>query len=190
MKRTTLGITIGLLFTGGIAAGCAPGPPPQHKDVDASAGASPSATQNLADDIVALTPQQIDDLLQGRGANLALAAECNDSPGPMHVIELADQLRLSPDQRKLTRELAGRMGAEARDLGRRVVDVEQALDNDFRSGTMNAERLASLTGTSASLGGQLRNVHLRTHLEMRAALTEDQIDIYYVSRRDSGKCTP
>lgn len=179
--------TIGVLLAGGLAAGCAPSPGPQHQSPETGTGTPPATA---ASDIKALTPQQVDDLLQGRGANLALAAECNDAPGPMHVVELADQLRLSSEQRTITRQLTERMRAEARDLGRRIVDVEQVLDNEFRSGTMNAERLAVLTASSASLSGQLRNVHLRSHLQTRAALTEPQIDRYYESRRASGKCAP
>jgi hypothetical protein len=45
--------------------------------------------------IKALSQQQIDDLKAGRGMGLALAAELNGYPGPMHVLELADALHLS-----------------------------------------------------------------------------------------------
>ena len=49
--------------------------------------------------IKALSDQQIADLRAGRGMGLALAAELNGYPGPSHVLELADKLDLSPDQR-------------------------------------------------------------------------------------------
>ena len=42
--------------------------------------------------IKALSDQQIADLKAGRGMGLALAAELNGHPGPMHVLELADPL--------------------------------------------------------------------------------------------------
>jgi hypothetical protein len=41
---------------------------------------------------------QIADLNAGHGMGLALAAELNGYPGPVHAIELADQLHLSPEQ--------------------------------------------------------------------------------------------
>ena len=49
--------------------------------------------------VKALSDQQIADLKAGRGMGLALAAELNGYPGPMHVLELATPLGLSDDQR-------------------------------------------------------------------------------------------
>src|SRR5260370_16500810 len=48
--------------------------------------------------IKALSEQQMADLSAGRGMGLALAAEFNGYPGPVHLLELADKLDLSPDQ--------------------------------------------------------------------------------------------
>ncbi|MFZ0066358.1 MAG: hypothetical protein WAK90_09320 [Pseudolabrys sp.] len=48
--------------------------------------------------IKTLSDQQIADLNTGRGMGLALAAELNGYPGPIHAIELAGDLRLSPEQ--------------------------------------------------------------------------------------------
>ena len=42
--------------------------------------------------VKALSEQQVADLRAGRGMGLALAAELNGYPGPLHVIELADKL--------------------------------------------------------------------------------------------------
>jgi hypothetical protein len=47
----------------------------------------------------ALSADQIADLKAGRGMGLALAAELNGYPGPLHVLELADRINLSHDQR-------------------------------------------------------------------------------------------
>jgi hypothetical protein len=49
--------------------------------------------QNRA--IKTFSDQQIADLNAGRGMGLALAAELNGYPGPIHAIELAEQLHLS-----------------------------------------------------------------------------------------------
>jgi hypothetical protein len=48
--------------------------------------------------IKSLSDQQIADLNAGRGMGLALAAELNGYPGPVHAIELAGELHLSPEQ--------------------------------------------------------------------------------------------
>jgi hypothetical protein len=49
--------------------------------------------------IKALSAQQIADLKAGRGMGLALAAELNGFPGPLHVLELAAGLELTDEQR-------------------------------------------------------------------------------------------
>jgi hypothetical protein len=49
--------------------------------------------------IKAFSEQQIDDLKNGRGIGLALAAELNGYPGPLHVLELADRLALTENQK-------------------------------------------------------------------------------------------
>ena len=49
--------------------------------------------------IKALSDQQIADLRAGRCMGMALPAELNGYPGPAHVLELADKLELTPDQR-------------------------------------------------------------------------------------------
>jgi hypothetical protein len=49
--------------------------------------------------IKALSAEDVDGLLTGRGLALARAAELNGYPGPMHVLEHADALGLTGEQR-------------------------------------------------------------------------------------------
>ena len=63
--------------------------------------------------IKALSDQQIADLKAGRGMGLALSAELNGYPGPIHVLELADQLGLSAEQKARIKDLFDSMKAEA-----------------------------------------------------------------------------
>src|SRR5262245_63604755 len=67
--------------------------------------------------IKTLSDQQIADLNAGRGMGLALAAELNGYPGPIHAIELAEQLHLSPEQVSKLRVLFEAMKAETIPLG-------------------------------------------------------------------------
>src|ERR671915_1941225 len=67
--------------------------------------------------IKALSEQQIADLRAGRGMTLALAAELNGYPGPIHVLEHAQALKLTPQQQERTRFLFETMKSEAVPLG-------------------------------------------------------------------------
>src|SRR6266436_8209713 len=67
--------------------------------------------------IKALSDQQVADLRAGRGMGLALAAELNGYPGPSHVLELADKLGLSADQRARVGQFFESMRQEALPLG-------------------------------------------------------------------------
>src|ERR1043166_1717373 len=71
--------------------------------------------------VKALSEQQIADLRAGRGMGLALAAELNGYPGPMHVLELAESLGLSDRQRAKMQELLAAMKAEAVPLGAKLI---------------------------------------------------------------------
>src|SRR6187549_1634291 len=78
--------------------------------------------------IKALSEQQVADLGAGRGMGLALAAELNGFPGPSHVLELADALELSADQRTRVKALFDAMKAEAVPPGTRLIEQEADLD--------------------------------------------------------------
>src|SRR5256886_7380057 len=93
--------------------------------------------------IKALSDQQIADLRAGRGMGLALAAELNGYPGPMHVLELADALDLSGQQRTKMQELFAAMKAEAIPLGERLIAQEAELDKAFAGKTITAATLTA-----------------------------------------------
>src|ERR1700750_557114 len=77
--------------------------------------------------IKALSEQEVSDLKTGRGMGLALAAELNGYPGPSHVLELADKLELSDDQRTRIKVLFDSMKAEALPLGLKLIEQEADL---------------------------------------------------------------
>lgn len=125
-------------------------------------------------DIKALSDQQIADLRQGRGMGLAQAAELNGYPGPMHVLELKDQLRLTADQRAQFRQLFESMKAEAITAGEALITSERALDRAFAEGKITPETLAALTARIGEAQGRLRAVHLKYHLTSADLLSNDQ----------------
>jgi hypothetical protein len=86
----------------------------------------------------ALSPQEVEQYLSGAGMGYAKAAELNHFPGPMHVLELADKLGLSGEQRKATQRLMEEHKAEARAIGAKLVEAERALEALF--GTVRYDR--------------------------------------------------
>jgi Spy/CpxP family protein refolding chaperone len=128
--------------------------------------------------IKALSEQQIADLRAGRGMGLALAAELNGYPGPMHVLELADALDLSGQQRAKMQELFAAMKAEATPLGEKLIAQEADLDNAFASKTITAASLAASTEAIGATHATLRRTHLKYHLFTVEVLAPAQLQRY------------
>ena len=130
----------------------------------------------------ALSEQQLDDLKQGRGMGLALPAELNGYPGPVHVLELADQIDLSSDQKRRMEELHADMKAEAMDLGRHLIEQETALDEQFAQHKITLNSLSDLTSAIGVTQAKLRNAHLKYHLLTVDVLKPDQVKTYNMLR--------
>jgi hypothetical protein len=124
--------------------------------------------------VKALSEGQVADLRAGRGMGLALAAELNGYPGPLHVIELADALNLTSEQRGRMRELFDQMKAEAVIVGEKLIERERVLDQAFARQQITPDSLASLTAGIAEVQGELRNVHLKYHLTTADLMTPHQ----------------
>ena len=126
----------------------------------------------------ALSPQEAQQYLSGAGMGYAKPAELNQFPGPMHVLELADKLKLSDEQRKQTQRLMDEHKAEARTIGAKLVEAERSIEALFRSGNVQQEKLAQAVSDAAAIEGQYRLSHLETHRRMRALLTDEQVKRY------------
>jgi hypothetical protein len=128
--------------------------------------------------IKALSDQQVSDLRAGRGMGLALAAELNGYPGPLHALELADELSLSPDQRSSIGAALNSMKSETAAIGERVIAGETALDRLFASRKITPEDLDAAVMRIAAAQGELRAAHLRYHLQMTTILSPEQAITY------------
>ena len=129
--------------------------------------------------IKALSDDEVDDYLSGKGMGFAKAAELNGYPGPAHVLELASQLELSPAQRAKTEAIFARMQTSAQAAGRRLVDEERRLDELFGSKAISSTLLHQTLGSIASLQGEVREIHLRAHLEEAEVLSAAQAMKYW-----------
>ncbi len=173
-------ISLILLFVSPLAASAQP---PDHGGHQSAAptSASPYASfQTRA--IKALSEREIDDLRAGRGMGLALAAEMNGYPGPMHVLEHADALRLTDEQHRTMDRLMSTMRAEAIKAGEQLIAAEAALDQLFATGAATEEALAAAMRKIAETQAKVRLIHLSTHIATRTALTADQIALYAKAR--------
>lgn len=136
--------------------------------------------------IKSLSPQEVSDLQQGQGMGLAKAAELNGYPGPVHVLEHADALALTAQQRAATQDLMQRHKARARELGLSLIEAERALDQAFASKQVDAALLGRLTADIGAQQARLRQEHLRTHLAQTALLERGQIERYQALRGYAG----
>jgi Spy/CpxP family protein refolding chaperone len=132
--------------------------------------------------IKALSHEDIQGLQEGRGMGFALAAELNSYPGPKHVLEMADDLKLTVEQRTRVQQSHDEMKSSAVALGKEIVDLERQLDEAFAAGNIDAIRLRELTAAIAERQGKLRYAHLAAHLTTRATLTAEQIKAYDAAR--------
>ncbi len=128
--------------------------------------------------IKALSKQQILELRTGRGMGLALAAELNGYPGPVHVLELAGKLALTPEQRARMTKLHEAMKAEAIPLGEQLIAQEANLDRLFAERTVTTANLGEATGGIGQTQAALRLAHLKYHLAAIEVLEPQQIRRY------------
>jgi hypothetical protein len=129
-------------------------------------------------ELKALSADEVKQYLSGAGMGYARTAELNRHPGPMHVLELADKLGLSAEQRAATQRLMDAHKAEARRIGANLVEAERRLEELFRSTAVAEDGLARAVAHAAVLQGEYRLAHLETHRRMRALMTDEQVARY------------
>jgi LTXXQ motif family protein len=128
--------------------------------------------------VKALSDEQIADLRAGRGMGLALPAELNGYPGPVHVLELGDRLGLTGEQRTRVKELHAAMKAETMPFGERLIAQETNLERQFASKSATPASLQAATAEIGATQGALRGAHLRYHLSTLDVLTPEQVRRY------------
>lgn len=131
-----------------------------------------------ARNIKSLSSEEIDAYLAGKGMGLAKAAELNGYAGPSHVLELASQLELTPQQRAETEALFTSMQKEASELGRSLVEQERKLDRLFATRSVDDASLATALHEIGITQARLRGAHLKAHLAQARILTPNQISRY------------
>ena len=129
------------------------------------------------------TYDEIDRVIaQGLGAGMAFAADQHGYPGPLHVLELKDRLALTADQEARISALRDAMFADARPKSARLLDAEARLRRLFADGAADESRVRAAVAEVERARGEVRLVHLLTHLQTRAVLTDDQRRLYHEAR--------
>jgi hypothetical protein len=128
--------------------------------------------------IKSLSKTDIEELKNGRGWGLAKAAELNGLPGPVHLLEMKDEINLSNQQVREIEKLYKKMKEEAVPLGLELIELERQLNNHFANRTITSELLDILLEGVAQVQKKLRYVHLSTHLKTPNILTPEQIALY------------
>ena len=133
-------------------------------------------------EIKALSPEQTQDLREGRGMGMSLPAELNGSPGPLHVLQLRGQLAVTPEQAAQIERIRDDMASIAKRLGASIIQAETELDASFRSGAADETSVQTLTARIGTLNGELRAAHLTAHLKTRRLLSDTQVAAYNAER--------
>ena len=170
-------MTIAVLAIGSVAAGAFAQHGRQH--------AQPYAGQQ-AREVASLSAEELKDFAAGRGMGLAKSAELNGHPGPFHVLELAEELKLTPEQRQRVQAAFERMKAKAKALGEAYIKAERDVDQAFKSGTADAGEVAARVAEANRLLGEVRLSHLLAHVEITPVLTPEQRTRYAELRGYAG----
>lgn len=128
--------------------------------------------------IKALSPEAVVGYAEGAGMSLALPAELNGYPGPRHVLDNADGLELTEDQRRAITAVFDSMHSRAIAVGLQYIRAEQRLDSLFVARTITDESLREAVEAAETLKAQLRVIHLAAHLSTTTLMNGDQISRY------------
>jgi hypothetical protein len=166
MKRVPLTICLGILLALTPAWAMA-----QHAGHSPYAGQEGRAIKSLSD-------EDVEELRRGGGWGLALVAELNGVPGPVHLLELKDEIPLRADQVAAIEAIYVDMKAEAVPVGERLIAGETALEAVFATNDVGPERLRALIQEIEAARAELRFIHLSRHLSTPALLDAAQIARY------------
>jgi Spy/CpxP family protein refolding chaperone len=118
----------------------------------------------------------------GHGFGMAFVADQQGYPGPRHILELKDHLKLTPEQEARVQALVTAMYAESRPKGTRLLDAEAKLRRVFASGKADDAVVRAAVTEVEHARTELRLVHLMTHLRTREVLTDEQRRLYHETR--------
>jgi len=177
IDRLMIVVTAGTLLTLSFITYSAPANIPhtaqQHHSM--YAGEENRPIKSLSDDDIA-------QLTQGRGWGLAKAAELNGMPGPIHLLQMRNEIKLTTLQINQLEMLFNTMKQQAIPLGKQLIEREAQLNSAFANKTVTKKSLQKIMTDIATTYSRLRFTHLAAHLETPNILTPTQIKQYNALR--------
>lgn len=139
--------------------------------------------------IKSLSATDVAELRAGAGWGLAKAAELNGVPGPRHLLDMKEEINLSPAQVEAIEAIYQQMNASAIRLGEQLIAQEYALEQRFKSDLPDPQELQQLLTEIGQTRSALRYVHLSAHLGTPDILSDTQLSSYNRLRGyDSDPC--
>jgi len=129
-------------------------------------------------EIKSLSEDDVNSLLQGKGWGFAKAAELNGVPGPLHLLQMKNEIALKQSQIKNIKSVFNRMNLSAKEVGKQFVLSEKELNLAFFKRKISKEHLQKMLEKNGRLRTELRFIHLSAHLDMLDYLSEKQINQY------------
>lgn len=129
-------------------------------------------------EVKSLTARELTGIPKGHGVGMALPAELNGYPGPRHVLDLSEELNLTPEQKEQIEFFYQEMSSQAVPLGQQFIEIERKIDTKFVDKSITSEELSELLKNSSEIKWQLRNIHLQAHLKTTDVLSPEQISLY------------
>jgi Spy/CpxP family protein refolding chaperone len=123
-----------------------------------------------------------ENIATGRGFGMAFVADQNGYPGPLHVLELKERLKLTTEQERKIQALLTAMFAESKPKSARLLDAEAKLRHLFASGQADETSVSAAAARVEKARTEARLVHLTFHLRTRELLTDEQRRLYHEAR--------
>ena len=126
-------------------------------------------------EIKSLSEADIKELKHGKGWGLAKAAELNGVPGPIHLLEMQKEIKLTSEQIQRINAIFQEMKQKAIKSGVKLIEFERELNRHFANKTITDQLLFDLLDKIAETYKKLRYIHLAAHLKTPTILTSDQL---------------
>jgi Spy/CpxP family protein refolding chaperone len=128
--------------------------------------------------IPSLTYEEYMNYKMGKDPGMAKAADMNNYPGPMHVLNWEKELKLSVNQKSQIQSIYDIMKKKTAEMGDLIFKEEKKLNDLFASGKANEGSIIYYSNKIGLLQGELRNTYLQAHLKTQQMLTIDQVKKY------------
>src|SRR5712692_2594350 len=96
---------------------------------------------------------------EGRGFGMAFAADRNGYPGPLHVLELKDRLKLTADQEAKMQAMLAAMFAESKPKSARLLESEAKLRQLFAGSRADEAAVKAAVTEVETARTEVRLVH-------------------------------